>query len=865
MSDRKFGNQHKYLDPEYKGFESVVYQQDTPVSSSELVLSQEVQRREEDESRRSDLHSGFMTGSFLDDGLVDYDFRQKANQFRLINLPVAHVNGWTIPVHRSNTSDWGKNFIQLDPPPTSSGEVGVDFVWLEAWRALVKADPSTTNKPASDKLYWAGNVLSPQSTWHDDDLKDNPIGNQTGNETSIRVQIQYRIRNQRLATNSNREGFNDSNVSPQGPNGSPQGSFSYTYQPNLSSNSNFEDRGLWVSGGEVGSNNEFPGTADGFIYAIPICLVYRRNSAGFDALNNGNGGLNAVEDGGTPSDRPDGYYSDQITKDDVQDLRSWVSRDFNHEEILERNVDHLFKNNMKTWAQNSAHTPWYVGGNSDTYGTDYLRADDLMPVSSGTIIDKSSGNSIRSPDGICRVFSDRAHHQKHVKVYSTNSDWSNGDKLTLDISGLSDETPDNTLITDVVDIRINDTDGSNGYVEMGYVLISGLDTQTADLYIEDPVNVLGSSSQKDIWVTWEVTYPAGNGLTSHPKQVPSNFEMFFHNPSALDSAVGTSLNSSSDALSYMDISYNEPHREVKIEHTTDSTVTKTVRAKDSTTIVLPEYPDLNQSINQSITVTDSQGNNVVIASVDGRTLSVGTLPNSDDEVEVEYYPLRPLPNGNAEMTVYYRAPSIHAVPEEFLSDGQTKTKITTSLKYVPDHFYSIATGSGSHKTPTSWAYPNSQFPVQTNRDYRGEGDFVSPQTISTKHSDVRRPNGLIRIDPIRDIPSNHTLILGTPTNVSSGQDEYIDYFRGISAQSPRGGLDPFTVGEPLYSQKRHKNVLFLIVKSQRKTSFCKKGELLLIALTEYHGDANSDHRANEITSTSIVSVYKLKGNPTPKD
>lgn len=858
MSHRDFGTLHKYLDSQEKNYETIVSQQDKPLSSSELVLQQEIGRQDEDAILRESIDSGFLRGDFLLDHNEDYSFGMNANQFKLVNKPVVHLNGWVMPLEYTNTSNDGENVITVDAPPTSSGEQGVDFVWLEAWRTLIQSDPDSTNKPASDQVYRHGNVLSPSGTWLNDEMKDNPISSQTGNETSIRVQIQYRIRSARLNTDGNRDGFSDDNVHPQGPNSSQNTNFTYGFAPS-SSKVDSNDRGLWLAGDEIGTGNEFPGTADGFIYATPICLVYRRNSGGFDEANNGNGGLNEVESA-TSSDRPDGLFADQIVYEDVQDLRKAVSLEGEDwERVHERNINDLLDNDMRTWATNSAHTQWYVGGNNDTSGNSLFMADDIVEDS----LDRSHGNTIRNPDGICRVFSDRARPEKYVKIYHTEVDWVSGDTFTLDLTStgmdVENELPDGARISDVHEVRLDDTDGSNGYLKVPIQSVSGLGTRNATITIGTPP----TTSSENIWIVWEVLYPPGGGLTRHPEETPSNFKAHFTPSTEFENIIGTGVSSSSDVAQYADIYYEFPHREVKVEIRQSSALTRTVYARDGSSVVIPEYPYLDgQDPNNTITVTEGGSTKSIIETEkNGRVLHVDpTFSSSDAQVDVTYTPERPLPK-NTNTTIYYRSPAISAIPKEFLP-----STLNVQPVYLPDSLYACISGTGSQGESFPWVSPSSQIPVNYQASYEGEEELDAPPEISI--DDFNADTGALKLQLMVPLSNVSELTLKDPINSENpsgtpeGNEESVDHY----ANTEDNTYKPAIIAQSLSSRIEHKTFYPILAKLKEDTEFAKRGTVVMIVFSQYSDYYNStkiDAEENKIVfdnENSCIGVYKIKGN-----
>jgi hypothetical protein len=205
----------------------------------------------------------------------------------------AVINGWLVPVAGTQTGDppgspddtdtWNK--VTLEPPPGSAGDARADFVFLEVWKARIAPYPSTINKPNGSAIFKLGNVEGGFS-YLPDDILDPAIGE----ETTERVQLQYRIRVVKGLINlsTNPDGFDPTVVKAQGAQATPPSVGGYTF---TNMRETMGDPGLWRAGD--GTQNVL-GTVDGYVYAIPICIVFRRNAilwAGEPAQNL-NGGFN---------------------------------------------------------------------------------------------------------------------------------------------------------------------------------------------------------------------------------------------------------------------------------------------------------------------------------------------------------------------------------------------------------------------------------------------------------------------------------------------------------------------------------------------------------------------------------------------
>lgn len=288
------------LTPEQRQFITVVGQMGKPPTDHEFNMAQQVQFEAFSNYVRRVMPSGWLVDPTLakQDYLTDKSW---SNFFKIGNpatgetTPVlwANVNGWLVPVAGTQLSTTGdvSNRVRLNPPPAS--DTRTDFVFLEVWLALIQPNPATTNKPAADKIWTYGNVEFGQANL-DDDLQDPAIGF----ETTRRVQLQYRLRvfgsgeglGASVALDVYPDGLGDPNVLGQGASTSPVTGFAFSNMRD-----DLGDPGLWRAGD--GNSNNALGTADGYVYAIPLCAVFRRNVSTFTAANlagnpNQNGAFN---------------------------------------------------------------------------------------------------------------------------------------------------------------------------------------------------------------------------------------------------------------------------------------------------------------------------------------------------------------------------------------------------------------------------------------------------------------------------------------------------------------------------------------------------------------------------------------------
>jgi len=353
----------------------------------------------------------------------------------------------------------------------------------------------TGNKPTQDSIYRHGNVDSSTTVALEDDIED-PI---VGVETTKRVQVQYRIRHTGAAEGIDfklqADGFSNAAVLAQGTQVAPVALYPFVPADLKSVVANSDardgvagtdigygllDNGLWIAGAGTASSASDLGTIDGFVYAIPLCFVFRKNDAtagiGFNPLENTNGGLR-YDHGGianpnlfaavapTESGRPDGVFADQIVDNDVLDLRRHVKfadHDFAGE--LQYQMQCLQDGTVRTWAIDTA-SKQVMGAGSGDVSTRNLVANEVgRTAAAGGVAplsgDTTRGETIRNFDHVARRFGDQPVVERVVfallpgDVSGTTpgeyvvrpafaaafAGWAEGDELNIDLSSLNTST-----------------------------------------------------------------------------------------------------------------------------------------------------------------------------------------------------------------------------------------------------------------------------------------------------------------------------------------------------------------------------------------------------------------------------------------
>lgn len=309
-------------------FASVVFQKLRPPLDSELNLAALVDLEARADVIRSQMPSGWVLNE--SSPIADYHtdpsysnllFFGKRSPDDIKDLQWAIVNGWTIPVTATRTGapplspndsdSW--NRLELNPPGTSTGGNRADFLFLEVWLQRIDVDPAppgiAPGKPERQFLYTYGNVETGLS-YLPDDLIDPDINK----ESTKRVQIQYRIRVvPGINIAENPEGFDPTLVFAQGALSAPSA------LPFENMRELLGDPGLWRAGS---GDPSVTGTVDGYVYAVPMCVVFRRNGAGFSDIGNLAGAFNrnsaaTTRDGSTIYTAPVILPSD-LSETDVQ-------------------------------------------------------------------------------------------------------------------------------------------------------------------------------------------------------------------------------------------------------------------------------------------------------------------------------------------------------------------------------------------------------------------------------------------------------------------------------------------------------------------------------------------------------------------
>jgi hypothetical protein len=761
------------------------------------------------------------------------------NKFR-IKGSTLQINGWTVKFEYSDISTSDLNEITVPAPPVAGTRT--DLVVLEIWRALLSPFPSVANKSPTGLILRHGNVKAPDAVNFVDDLIDPTYTL----ESTKRVQIQYRYRViQGVNITTYPDGLDDpvvfansvSDFSGPGADGSVT---IYNYSAMSG------DSGLWVAGTGNAASATAIGTVDGYMYAIPICAVFRRNTTAFDRTLNLNGG-SAILSG--TSTRPDGLFNDQIAINDVKDLRKTVFFDFL--QPLQKGSQQLLNNNLSTNHETL----------SGVTGTSVLVKDDISLT--GVMI---------SSDQVRFRFSDRSITERitvRVDVGGVGVAFIPLSLAALPIATDSTITtvnvvansPPTTKFSGVGEIRVVDFVGiTDTQVVFGAGAndISSISIIPAAIQINFNVSSLTNVSY---FIIIEIEYPIGSGLS---RNFLNGYELWTPNPGGgvgqlpvwataaqfTTSPVPSDVNRSE--LSTTRWSTDRLHRELSVSLLT-TTQTVSFPAATTTTVKIPERIDS-------------------VVSLNGGALAVVGFTYNEPYTTITFFPAVILPSLITVDYVAIRAlPVVSGAPADSYQIFYESRAIQSldvpagnvTLDLIPRSILNelavMQVGSGSPDDCYPYIDPSSQIPVSA--------------TPSPNYPEARLNS--LSIMSISSFSSNFGFAqLGTviPYSPDTGEvvlerqagDNDIDAEgRHFWARGDASFYLPSAYTLPIAGPTRHKTALFTIMELKSDfASIGRKGTLVLVVFSTWNEIVTS----NSITLLSVpsgtgASVYRLRGNP----
>src|SRR5271157_5892033 len=336
-------NVSRTLDPTGKSLVTVVALHDNEISDADLNLMQDLQNYKRERLIQDLTTSGAITFSPI-------QFQPFSDNIFMIPAFDVLFNNEVVTITGFQSTDPTMNRVILPAPQywsagTQNEPASIYVVFLEIWYQAL--DPETGQgyyvDPATNLRYFYpyGNVAP--AVINAENLPDDSVDISDGGLfTTERAQIQWRLNVQpiSLAYNFSKYLFGlDPDTTDTSAFGVPlsvygQGTTTNT-SPIILPIMQFDNMGdingdtaLWRAGD--GNINNALGTMDGYSYAMPVAVVFQRNSGPFSLANNpfgcavqGNPNSGLLASG--ISGRFDSKLADQIFQDDCVDTRSTVN------------------------------------------------------------------------------------------------------------------------------------------------------------------------------------------------------------------------------------------------------------------------------------------------------------------------------------------------------------------------------------------------------------------------------------------------------------------------------------------------------------------------------------------------------------
>lgn len=832
---------------EEKSYESIVIQEDKPILDWEMNLRSEVGSSAQRSSASNDFPTCWLDGDFLESPNPDnggsYIFLSaivgNENQFQLRASNLC-VHGWPVRFEYSDISTAGLNEITLPAPPVAGART--DLVILEVWRALISPIPSLANKSATGLIVRHGNVKAPDAVNLADDLIDPTFAD----VSAKRVQIQYRFR---VISGVNTSGFPNGIDDPvvfahsvsdfTGP-GADGSVTAFNFSPYSG------DSGLWVAGAGDSASATSLGTVDGFMYATPICAVFRRNTSTFDRTVNLNGATSIASGA---SSRPDGLFADQVSAYDIRDLRRGCARSL--QEVLEKAVQQVFDNTLATNQETL----------SGVTGTTLLRKDDI-----------GTGASLGNPDGVRRTFSDRCVTESIVVqvdiggLPQSNAIFNLSNvKLPWNFAGtnLLLDAPTGTNIVSITKIRRVDATTDIDFVAAGFLNrvtystnVSGIDQ--AELVFTTPL------TNQTLYVEILIEYPFDHGTT---RNMESFISIWSPPPAFIASWVDTTVfTASSDPNRFImpvSLGYGDPgHREASVRLKTIAQARSFFTIGTNTLMIWERLDGTSITITDGVNAPYSTTNYSVNTSYTTVVLTGATSIPANTSVSVSYRAHRPAPPVGAAPTdsyqVYYRSAAIQSITPP--AGAQTLRLVP---RLIDQNMYVMTASTGSPDNSFPYYAPSEQIAIGKlpTPDFP-EAALDGPAQISTLGFDVN--SGFLRLPlviPYTPNPSQVQLFRDAPDAVQDAEGRNFWPKSQNPADVPQF-YSPILFGVQLSFPQNHKlAVPALMELKDDVASIGRKGTLVLVIFSSWQVFTKENKvEFSSTASDSAAAVYRVTGN-----
>ena len=278
----------RVLSPNNRNFGLVAFQQAKPILDSELNLMQQIQNKLRADILRTIMSSGIISMD-VHAGITD-----KKNTLR-ISGAMACVNGWLLTLSGSNRNDAASDIVFPAAPNSGSRE---DLAFVECW--FEEVAPSGSPEDDDENVYRYGGIASGTLA---NDLQDNVAGA----ETTRRIQLRW---NFRTVTDVNFTTY------PKGVDNGDRVKARAGAQSDTNYTFGSVGNGLYRAGDGSSAACTALRCVDGYVYALPLFRVHRRNQTAYNATDNKEGA--PAYNSGTQI--ATGLYHDVIAVQDVSPL-----------------------------------------------------------------------------------------------------------------------------------------------------------------------------------------------------------------------------------------------------------------------------------------------------------------------------------------------------------------------------------------------------------------------------------------------------------------------------------------------------------------------------------------------------------------
>ena len=527
------------LDPSKKSLATIVALHDHEITDSDLNLIQDLQ----DLKRSEMLQDKSCVSGSLTYAPMQYN-ENIPNTFVIPTFDVLWNNVEIITIAGNLSSDLTVNRVQLPVPalwapgtPDEDGRIYVVFleIWYQALNPITGQgyykDPIT----GLNYFYPYGGVNPDPS--NAEIVPDDSVDPFQGLFTTERAQVQWRINVQRVSLNYNFSLYQfgldpDTTDTAPYPALAPlsvyaQASQAAPVQAPIYQFTNMGtingDTGLWRAGD--GNVNNSLGTMDGYSYAMPLAVVFQKNTGNFDIASNIFGCASAlVPNSGTlavpVSGRFDERLADQIFPDNAVDTRATNTLDaWDKDELLGDGFGDLVQGKTTLVISRGlspgnkvedlgSTLPYYVSMTASPHG---------VPRNVGAF------------DGFMNGFSsDERTYQSTLQIPTNDKSslgpgstqggsWKQGDSFTIALP-----TGSAGVITDVsVTALVSSISGAKAPAALlqGQISINGLGSGTVTVTLtSDLTGTLFDPGANNLYATVGVTYPAGTSVNL--QQVP---------------------------------------------------------------------------------------------------------------------------------------------------------------------------------------------------------------------------------------------------------------------------------------------------------------------------------------------------------